>query len=68
MNPRQRVNSGVGIGTIIGMCILIIEAGVDLYTGKITVTQLYTTLLLCAFLGVCTVFVAKRIIRKHRGR
>ena len=57
-----------GIGYIIGFCLLVIEAVINVRTGKLTGMELFTVIVLCTIFGVVMVALAKRIIRKRRER
>ena len=53
-----------GIGTAIADCLLVIEAIINLQTGKFTWIEFYTLIVLSVILAIFTVVLLKRRTRK----
>lgn len=56
------------VGLIIWESIALIELGVNLYTGEITVTELIVTLAFCLLVAIFAYYVGKRIRKARSGK
>ena len=66
MDPRSKIK--YGLGCLIADCVLILEAVIDIYTGKLTQTELILQIVLCVIFTVPVVVLFKRIARKDKQR
>ena len=64
MNPRSKIR--YGIGCLIADSVLILEAVIDIYTGKITPTELIFQIMLCVILTVPVIVLLKKYARNNK--
>ena len=64
MDPRSKIK--YGLGCLIADCVLILEAIVDIYSGRLTPTELFLQIALCAILTVLVIALLKRYVRKNK--
>ena len=66
MDPRSKLK--YGLGCLIADCVLILEIIIDIYTGRLTQTELLLQIMFCVILTVPVVVLFKRIAKKDKQR
>ena len=65
MKPRSSVKYGIGF--VIADCLLIVEAIINIRTGRITGTALLVIVALSVMIGIILFALAKKHVRGNRG-